>query len=257
VNSSGDPERDAEAERVGRVYAAYRRSRRRHRAWAADNPGNQAIRAELLAALLEEAATAVASGGEVLDVGCGTGYWLEALAAAGVAPERLTGVDVLPARLEGAAARVPGASVRQADARDLPFEDGRFSVVLLFTVLSSLASREDVRRALSEARRVLRPSGTLLIYEPRLANLLNRRVRRIRDSDLDAAGLLPRNERQLTLLPALARGLGRQTRSLYPALAQVRVLRTHRLISHSVPESASVPPQATGARSSTTRGRGW
>jgi len=41
-------EAEAEAARIARVYGAYRASARKRSAWAADNSGNVAIRAELL-----------------------------------------------------------------------------------------------------------------------------------------------------------------------------------------------------------------
>jgi SAM-dependent methyltransferase len=230
VNRTDRREIDAEAARAGRVYAAYGRRARQRRAWSAANPGNRAIRAELLSALLEEAEAELASGGQVLDVGCGTGFWLEALYAWGVDRRRLCGVDIRPERVEAVAARVPGVSVSQADARALPFEDSSFVVVLLFTVLSSLASATDVHRALGEARRVLDPSGVLLVYEPRWRRPLRRRARGISDTELERSGISPRRERVLTLVPPLARRLGPATDALYPRLARIRALRSHRLV---------------------------
>jgi hypothetical protein len=92
-----------------------------------------------------------------------------------------------------------------------------------------------VRRTLLDARRVLRPGGVLLLYEPWLPNPLNRRVRRVRHQDLEAAGVRPRTERPITLLPPLARRLGRRTSMLYPRLAGVRALRSHRLVAFRRP----------------------
>jgi SAM-dependent methyltransferase len=221
-----------ETRRVQEIYGRYRRSARRRRAWAADNPGNRTIREELLQAVLDAAGPELATGGEVLDVGCGTGFWLAALTDRGIDPDRLVGVDVLPERVSAARSRAPGASVHEADARSLPFDDGRFAAVLLFTVLSSLASAADVRLALAEARRVLWPGGLLLCYESRLANPLNRRVRGVRGEDLDAAGIAPRVERRLTLFPPLARRLGGRTDALYARLARLAPLRTHRLVTY-------------------------
>lgn len=221
---------NAESSRVERTYRAYSQSERRRRAWASDNPGNRAIRRELLDALLEEAGSELASDGDVLDIGCGTGFWLSALEDAGTRSERLFGVDILPERVAAASRRVPRASVRQADARSLPFPDGSFALVLLFTLLSSLSTREDVAHALGEARRALRPGGLLLCYEPRLPSPLNSSVRRISEKELDMSGLRPRSERRLTLLPPLARRLGASTDTLYSRLAALPPLRSHRLV---------------------------
>jgi SAM-dependent methyltransferase len=61
--------------------------------------------------------------------------------------ERLRGM--LPASVE----------VRQGDATQMPFADGRFSAVVCFTMLHHLPSAELQDRLLAEARRVLREGG--------------------------------------------------------------------------------------------------
>ena len=73
VNTSEDGERAAEAARVERIYGRYARSRHRRRAWAADNPGNLALQAELLAAIRCSAAAELAGEDRILDAGCGNG----------------------------------------------------------------------------------------------------------------------------------------------------------------------------------------
>jgi ubiquinone/menaquinone biosynthesis C-methylase UbiE len=167
----------------------------------------------------------------VLDVGCGTGWLLEALARESVEPSRLHGVEALGARAEAAAQRVPGAQVRTADARELPYESGRFELVTLVTVLSSMPDSEAVAAALREARRVASPTGLVLVYEPRLPNPFNRNTRTVSQQELEA-GLGPVvAARTLTGLPPLARRLGRAAPRLYPPLA--RVAPTHRLTAHA------------------------
>jgi SAM-dependent methyltransferase len=194
------------------------------RKWSADNPGNQAIRDEVAAAMLQ----LVPCEGELLDAGCGMGWWLARLLAAGVPGERLQGLELDPRRAAGAAARAPGATVVEGDLRALPYEDGRFARVFLLTVLSSM---DDARRGIGEAWRVLAPGGTLVVWEPRVPNPLNRDTRLVTRALLrDATGAEPR-ERTLTLLPALARRLGPLTPAWYPRLAAVPALRTHRLAS--------------------------
>jgi ubiquinone/menaquinone biosynthesis C-methylase UbiE len=223
---------DAHGGGVNRVYSEYARSRRKQRAWAADNPGNAAIRAELLSHLLRLAAAEIDEDGAILDAGCGTGWCLRALAESGVAPERLRGVDVQAKRVESARQAVPGAEIEVGDVRQLGFPDESFAVVLQITLLSSLGSRGAIREALGEAVRVLAPRGLLLIYEPRVPNPLNRNTHMLRDADLDVVGLEPREEISLTLLPALARRLGGRTQERYERLARFPLLRTHRLIAY-------------------------
>lgn len=204
-------------------------SARRRRAWDIANPGNVAIREELVAAASHAAADALRSGGDVLDAGCGTGWWLRRLAADGVAPARLHGVDVREAAVEAASRSLPEASVELADLRDLPHSGGRFAAVFVFTVLSSLADRTAVTLALRECWRVLAPGGVLVVWEPRVPTPLNRSTRLIRRRDLAAATGARPSGRSVTLLPPLARRLGPATGRWYPRLVRVPALRTHRL----------------------------
>jgi SAM-dependent methyltransferase len=230
--TAGDaPGPRTEADRLEALYDRYAASRRKRRDWAASNPGNLAIRRELLEAVLELAAAPLRDGGLVLDVGCGSGWLLAELAARGVDPGRLHGVDLIERRAEAAARRVPGASVRRADARALPFGDHSFELVVLLTALSSMPSDEAVAAALAEAARVVSPGGLVLCYEPRLANPLNRSTRPVAGRELAVSLGAPVASRSLTGLPPLARRLGRATDRLYPPLA--RIAPTHRLTAHS------------------------
>ncbi|MFI6154989.1 ATP-binding cassette domain-containing protein [Kitasatospora sp. NPDC051170] len=102
---------------------------------------------------------------EVLDCACGIGTQAIGLAAQG---HRVTGTDLSPiaaARATTEAARrglrLPTAA---ADMRRLPFPEGRFDVVVCAdNALPHLLTAEDVRAALAEMHRVLRPGGLLLV----------------------------------------------------------------------------------------------
>src|SRR5919106_5101025 len=85
MSEQGDSHRDS----VKRVYSSYGRSSRKRRAWAADNPGNAAMRAEVLAHLLRLVRPEIAGSGEILDDGCGRGWLLRALVEAGAAAGRV------------------------------------------------------------------------------------------------------------------------------------------------------------------------
>jgi ubiquinone/menaquinone biosynthesis C-methylase UbiE len=191
-----------------------------------------AVRQELARAIAEELGEPIGRLSAILDAGCGTGWWLERLASDGGDKSALHGVDLDPERVAAARARCPSARIEVGDARRLPYAEGSFDAVLLSVVLSSLKRPAGVLAALSEARRVLAPWGVLIIYEPRLPNPLNPRTHVVRDADFDAAGLLPRSQRTLTLLPPVGRRLGALTPLLHPALSRLPFLRSHRLIAY-------------------------
>ncbi len=98
------------------------------------------------------------AGSPVLDIGCGDGFFLAALAAGrGFAASQCAGVDLSAEAIRRAARRMPGALwlVSNAD-RGLPFADGTFGLVL------SLFGR----RPAPEIARVLRPGGCLIAAVP-------------------------------------------------------------------------------------------
>jgi SAM-dependent methyltransferase len=229
--ASGEaPGPSAEADRLEALYDRYAASQRKRRDWAASNPGNVAIRRELLDAVLELAAAPLRDGGLVLDVGCGSGWLLGELPARGVDSGRLHGVDLIERRVKAAARRAPGATVERADARALPFPDRSFQLVLMLTALSSMPSETAVAGALAEAARVVSASGLVLCYEPRVSNPLNRSTRLVATPELTASLGPPVASRRLTGLPPLARRLGRATGRLYPLLAEIAP--THQLTVH-------------------------
>jgi ubiquinone/menaquinone biosynthesis C-methylase UbiE len=219
-----------ERTRVGRVYRDYGSDPRKRRRWSAENPGNRAIRAELVSAVFALAGTELARAGEILDVGCGSGWWLERLAGTASVHGALHGVELLDQRVNAARERVPSATVVAGDARRLPFTDRRFGLVSLFTVLSSLPGRPDVTQALREAARVLAHDGALVVWEPRVPTPGNRSTVFVsRALVRGALASMTCQAYATTLLPPLARRLGRGTERLYPLLVSIPILRTHRL----------------------------
>ena len=100
--------------------------------------------------------------GDLLDVGCGQGRLLKLLASRA---HRVVGVDTDPAarrlaRAEVLLAGLPNCTLRQGDMPQLPFADADFDTIILDDVLSSASNPE---KALTEARRLLRPGGRIVL----------------------------------------------------------------------------------------------
>lgn len=90
----------------------------------------------------------------LLDVGCGAGRFLRIAADRGA---RCAGLDATQALVEIARERVRGGDVRVGDMEALPWPDESFDVV---TGFNSFFIAADMRSALREAQRVLRPGGS-------------------------------------------------------------------------------------------------
>ncbi|MBI3491349.1 MAG: class I SAM-dependent methyltransferase [Acidobacteria bacterium] len=92
----------------------------------------------------------------VLEVGCGTGHWLRAVA--GTSPI-IAGMDPSFGMLSRARETTPGARLVRASAETLPWGDASFNRLFCINALHHFPDRQ---RFFAEARRVLRPGGGLL-----------------------------------------------------------------------------------------------
>jgi ubiquinone/menaquinone biosynthesis C-methylase UbiE len=112
----------------------------------------------------------------VLDVGGGTGTYAAWLASAGFQVHVVDPVPLHVEQTEKAAADQPEHAFTTAlgDARNLYEPDASYDAVLLMGPLYHLTERYDRQQALSEAKRVVRPSGLVLaVAISRFASLLD------------------------------------------------------------------------------------
>lgn len=77
-----------------------------------------------------------------------------------------TGTDITPAMLKKAQQRADKSTcdikLQIADSMALPFEDNRFDVIIMHLILAVVP---DSKKALEEASRVLKPGGTIQIFD--------------------------------------------------------------------------------------------
>lgn len=119
--------------------------------------------------------------GPVLDLACGAGRHLRELVDARV---DAVGLDLSGVLLAEARRASPTNRLVRADMRDLPFEDAAFGgLTSFFTSFGYFRSREEDRRVVREARRVLQAEGTFML------DFFN--AARVRDE------LVPRDERRI------------------------------------------------------------
>ncbi len=104
------------------------------------------------------------SGGELLDIGTGTGRIVELLAAR---VDHAIGVDLSRSMLAFARAKLEGAnlsnaSIRQSDMYQLPWQAGSFDFVTIHQVLHFA---DEPASVIAEAARVLRLGGQLIVVD--------------------------------------------------------------------------------------------
>ena len=122
--------------------------------------------------------------GTALDAACGTGRHAEHLAAQG---HQVIGVDSSPHMLNHARKRVPQAEFRQGDLHQLPLPDGHVDIVVCALALTHLP---DLKPAIAEFARVLRPGGHLVIFDVHHELVSLGSVPRVRSADGEP-GLIP------------------------------------------------------------------
>jgi SAM-dependent methyltransferase len=155
----------------------------------------------------------LADARRVLALGCGTGVEVRALRRLTGPEVAIVGVDHSPALIdaarrhtadEGLAANV---TYQVGDAHHLPDGDGEFDIVTLHTLISHA---DDPLQVLREARRLVRPGGTVAVFDGDYASLTfaypDHALARTIEEKL--VQLIVANPRIMRDLPRLLRGAG-------------------------------------------------
>lgn len=155
----------------------------------------------------EEAALAeryLDPGEATVDAGTGGGRIARGLAAAGF--KRMSGFDFTPEMIEAArVADVEGSvDFTVADATDLPYPDASFGQALyLQQVISTIDDPPGREAALSEAARILAPSGTAIFSFVCFESRLSSPAQRAYVAYLRTARRLKRDRRPIQSMPRL------------------------------------------------------
>ena len=110
----------------------------------------------------------------ILALGCGTGVEVRALRRLARPEATIVGVDHSPTLIETARRLTAekglsdNVTYQVGDAHQLPYDDAGFDVVTLHTLISHV---DDPARVLGEARRLVRPGGTVAIFDGDYASL--------------------------------------------------------------------------------------
>ncbi|KQV95941.1 class I SAM-dependent methyltransferase [Rhizobacter sp. Root1221] len=165
----------------------------------------------------------------VMEVGCGAGGNLLELLRAGIRPEHLSGVELLPERYEAARAVLPAAVVLQsADALAIDVPPASLDIVFVSTVFSSLLDDDFQQRLADTLWRWVRPGGAVLWYDFVVDNPRNRDVRGVPLRRVRA--LFPQGRvsaSRVTLAPPIARAVTRWHPAFYTLFNTLPFLRTH------------------------------
>jgi ubiquinone/menaquinone biosynthesis C-methylase UbiE len=132
--------------------------------WNWDSPAGRR-RAERRAALFIQHAQ-LEPGRRALELGCGTGVFLERAARSGAEIRGLDLSEDLLAKARVRLAAFPSVTLDQGNAEAMPYPGAHFDAVYGSSVLHHL----DLDQALRESYRVLKPGGRVVFAEPNILN---------------------------------------------------------------------------------------
>lgn len=168
---------------------------------------------------------------KILEIGCGRGYWLREFIKWGAKPQNITGIDLLPDRVEEARRLCPGGvKIECGSAGKLGFRAGSFDLVLQSTVFSSVLDPSLRQQIALEMLRVTKENGAILWYDFHVNNPRNPDVQGINKRKINQLFSGCRIKlRRITLAPPLARLLAPYSLLTCYLLERFKVFNTHYL----------------------------
>ncbi|MGE3539039.1 MAG: class I SAM-dependent methyltransferase [Candidatus Tectimicrobiota bacterium] len=219
-----------EAERIRTAYARRQKHDSRYSWFNSSYLFMMQEREQRLLTLLQPHCCALPKS-RILEIGCGTGYWLREFIKWGAQPENIAGVDLLSERTVEARKLCPEmVQIHDGNAAELPFADQTFDVVLQSTVFTSVLDPNVKQQIAAEMLRVVKSDGLLLWYDYYVNNPWNADVRGVNRQEL--AQLFPgcsMRLQRITLAPPLVRILAPYSWLACYLLSKVPWLCTHYL----------------------------
>lgn len=105
------------------------------------------------------------STSRVLDVGCGSGANLFQVLMLGFRPQNVTGIDIIPERIEEAKAAYPQADWVVGNAGEMAFPDAHFDLVFEFTMFATIPDDALSAQIARQMIRVCKPGAYLMLVD--------------------------------------------------------------------------------------------
>ena len=219
-----------EKERIRTIYDNYIKNDKYIRKWSSINIGNKKINFELeyeIKNILEEKQINVTNK-TILDVGCASGQKLKILTQLGFDKSNIYGIDIRKESIKKAILKSPESHFSMMDARKILYSNDKFDFINVFTLFSSVISQNNRRKVVKEISRVLKPKGYIIYYDLRYNNPLNTNTKSMTEKNINSLfSGFDIEKKSITLLPPLARNLGRFTSFFYPIFSKISFLNTH------------------------------
>ena len=214
-----------------RIKLAYQRRSKPAGYYSLFDPGILFImqeRERILLKRLKQRGRDPLTGSRFLEIGCGSGHWLQQFIRWGVSPADVTGIDLRPDVLSEAARLCPQeVTLKCMGGGKLEFQNETFDLVLQSMAFTSVLD-EEMRYAMAqEMLRVVKSHGLIIWYDFFLANPWNPDVRGIRKAEIHR--LFPKCHVELervSLILPLAKSLAPWSWGACYLLSRLRLLNT-------------------------------